>query len=55
MQLDKLFTILEQYIDQVNKILSGQQPLPTGVGPTGPAPNLAQLQKALSDLKTMKQ
>lgn len=55
MQMDKLFTLLEQFIDQVNKVMSGQQPLPTGAGPTGPAPNMAQLQKVLSDLKVMKQ
>ena len=55
MQLDKLFTLMETFINEVNKVLSGQQPLPTGVGPTGPAPNVAQLQKVLSELKTMKQ
>jgi hypothetical protein len=55
MQMDKLFTLVETFINEVNKVLSGQQPLPTGAGPTGPAPNLAQLQKVVSELKTMKQ
>jgi hypothetical protein len=55
MQMDKLFTLLETFVNEVNKVLSGQQPLPTGSGPTGPAPNLAQLQRVVSELKTMKQ
>lgn len=55
MQLDKLFTLLETFINEANKVFSGQTPLPTGVGPTGPAPNTAQLQKVLSELKAMKQ
>lgn len=55
MQMDKLFTLVETFINEVNKVMSGQQPLPTGAGPTGPAPNIAQIQKVVSELKTMKQ
>jgi len=55
MQMDKLFTLIETFVNEINKVMSGQQPLPTGAGPTGPAPNIAQIQKVVSELKTMKQ
>jgi hypothetical protein len=56
MQMNKLFTLLETYITEVNKVLTGVNPLvtPTG-GPTSPAPNTPNLIQILAELKTMKQ
>jgi hypothetical protein len=55
MDLDKMFTILEGLIQQLVDLTSGTATFATGVGPTGPATNLTQVQKLLTDLKQMAQ
>jgi len=55
MDMDKMFTILEELIQQVSDLTSGTATFATGVGPTGPATNVADMQKLLSDLKMMAQ
>lgn len=53
--MDKLFTILEGLIQQLADLTSGTATFATGVGPTGPATNVAQVQKLLTELKQMAQ
>jgi len=55
MDMDKMFTILEGIIQQLADLTSGTATFATGVGPTGPATNVAQVQKLLTDLKAMVQ
>ena len=55
MDLDKLFTTLESLIQEIANLTSGTAFFATGVGPTGPASNVAQIQKLLIDIQTMKQ
>lgn len=55
MNMDKLFTILEGLIQEVSNLTSGAAFFSTSTGPTGPATNVAKLQKLLIDIKTMKQ
>lgn len=55
MNMDKLFTILEGLIQEVSNLTSGAAFFSTSTGPTGPATNVAKLQKLLIDMKTMKQ
>jgi len=53
MDMDKMFTILEELIQQVADLTSGTATFATGVGPTGPATNVADLQSLLIDLQMM--
>ena len=53
MDMDKMFTILEGLIQQVVDLTSGTATFATGVGPTGPATNAADLQTLLIDFQTM--
>ena len=55
MEMDKMFTILEGLIQQVADLTAGTATFATGVGPTGPATNVADVQKLLTDLKAMAQ
>ena len=55
MEMDKMFTILEGLIQQLADLAKGTATFATGVGPTGPATNVAQVEKLLADLKLMKQ
>jgi hypothetical protein len=55
MEMDKMFTILEGLIQQLADLAKGTATFSTGVGPTGPATNVAQVEKLLADLKLMKQ
>ena len=55
MEMDKMFTILEGLIQQVADLTAGTATFATGVGPTGPATNVADVQKLLTDLKLMAQ
>ena len=55
MEMDKMFTILEGLIQQVADLTAGTATFATGVGPTGPATNVADVQKLLTDLKMMAQ
>lgn len=55
MDMDKMFTILESLIQEVANLTSGAAFFSTATGPTGPATNIAQIQKLLVDIKTMKQ
>lgn len=54
--LDKLFTILEQTLQQLADLTSGKAQFQTPMGgPTLTATNVTQVQKLLTELKTMKQ
>ena len=53
MDMDKLFTIIEGLIQQVADLTSAKATFATGVGPTGPATNVADVTKLLTDLKKM--
>jgi hypothetical protein len=53
--MDKVFTILEGVIQQLADLTSGTATFATGVGPTGPATNVAQVQQLLTQLKQMTQ
>tara|TARA_B100000497_G_scaffold41066_1_gene47812 strand:- start:859 stop:1848 length:990 start_codon:yes stop_codon:yes gene_type:complete len=55
MEMDTMFTILEGLIQQVADLTAGTATFATGVGPTGPATNVADVQKLLTDLKAMAQ
>ena len=58
MDMDKLFTIIEGLIQQLADLTAGAPngaTFATGVGPTGPATNVADVQKLLTDLKAMAQ
>lgn len=59
MQMNKLFTLLETYITEINNILTVGLPVqvapPTGTGTTLPIPTLLNLTQVLTELKTMKQ
>jgi hypothetical protein len=55
MDMDKMFTILEGLIQQLADLTSGTATFATGVGPTGPATNVAQVQQLLTELKQMAQ
>lgn len=55
MDMDKMFTILEGIIQQLADLTSGTATFATGVGPTGPATNVAQVQQLLTQLKQMAQ
>jgi hypothetical protein len=55
MDMDKMFTILENLIQQLADLTSGTATFTTGVGPTGPATNVGQIQKLLTELKQMAQ
>ena len=55
MDMDKMFTLLESLVQQVADLTAGTATFATGVGPTGPATNVADVQKLLTDLKAMAQ
>ena len=55
MDMDKMFTLLESLVQQVADLTAGTATFATGVGPTGPATNVADVQKLLTDLKLMAQ
>lgn len=55
MDMDKMFTILEGIIQQLADLTSGTATFATGVGPTGPSTNVAQVQQLLTELKQMAQ
>lgn len=55
MDMDKMFTLLESLIQELANLTSGTAFFATGVGPTGPATNVAQIQQLLIEIKTMKQ
>ncbi len=55
MDMDKMFTILEGLIQQLADLTSGTATFATGVGPTGPATNVTQVQQLLTELKQMAQ
>ena len=55
MDMDKLFTIIEGLVQQVADLTAGTATFATGVGPTGPATNVADVQTLLTDLKQMAQ
>jgi hypothetical protein len=55
MDMDKMFTILEGLIQQLADLTAGKSTFATGVGPTGPATNVAQVQQLLTELKQMAQ
>jgi hypothetical protein len=55
MDMDKMFTILEGVIQQLADLTSGTATFTTGVGPTGPATNVTQVQQLLTELKKMAQ
>jgi predicted RNA methylase len=53
--MDKMFTLLESLVQQLADLTAGTATFATGVGPTGPATNVADVQKLLTDLKLMAQ
>mgnify|MGYP006075406105 CR=1 FL=1 len=53
MDMEKMFTILEGLIQQLADLTSAKATYATGVGPTGPATNVSQVAKLLSDLQKM--
>jgi hypothetical protein len=55
MDMDKMFTLLESLVQQLADLTAGTATFATGVGPTGPATNVADVQKLLTDLKLMAQ
>jgi hypothetical protein len=56
MDMDKLFTLLEQTLQQLADLTSGKAQFQTPMGgPTLSASNVTQVQKLLTELKTMKQ
>jgi hypothetical protein len=54
MDMDKMFTIIEGLLQQLTDLTSAKATYATGVGPTGPATNAAQVSQLLSDFKAMK-
>jgi hypothetical protein len=57
-QMDRLVTLIETFITEVNKVLTSPQPVqvgPTGTGTVSPAVNTPLLVQILAELKTMKQ
>jgi len=52
--MQTLFDIVEELINQVNSLTSGTAVFATGVGPTGPATNAAQLVSLLSKMSAMR-
>ena len=52
--MQTLFDIIEDLISQVNSLTSGAAVFATGVGPTGPATNAAQLASLLSKMNAMR-
>jgi hypothetical protein len=55
MDMNELFDILEGMLAELAALTSAQATFVTGVGPTGPATNVANIQGLLSRLRTMKQ
>jgi hypothetical protein len=55
MNMDTLFTTLESLVQELVNLATGTAFFSTGAGPTGPATNLANIQKLLTDIKSMKQ
>ena len=55
MDMDKMFTLIEGLLQQVADLTSGTATFATGVGPTGPATNTADVEKLLSDFQNMAQ
>jgi len=53
MDMDKMFTLMEGLLQQVADLTSGTATFATGVGPTGPATNTADVDKLLSDFQDM--
>jgi len=53
MDMDKMFTLIEGLLQQVADLTSGTATFATGVGPTGPATNTADVEKLLSDFQDM--
>jgi len=53
MDMDTMFTLLEGLTQQVADLTAGTATFATGVGPTGPATNVADVKKLLSDLQNM--
>ena len=52
--MQTLFDIIEELINQLNNLTSGAAVFATGVGPTGPATNATQLASLLSKISAMK-
>lgn len=52
--MSDIFDVLESLIQEVANVTSGVSPFTTGVGPTGPAVNAANLQSLLAKIKSMK-
>lgn len=52
---DKFFTIVEKIVEELANLASGKAQFQTAQGPTTIATNVAQIQKLLIELKTMKQ
>lgn len=52
--MQTLFDIIEEIIDEVNKLATGSAVFATGVGPTGPATNAAKITSILSKMKGMR-
>ena len=55
MEMDKLFTLIEQLASELTDLTSAKATYSTGVGPTGPATNASKVSKILSDIQKMKQ
>lgn len=55
MNMDKMFTLLSSLLQELANLTSGAAFFSTPTGPTGPATNVAQIQKLLTDMKAMKQ
>jgi len=53
MDMDKMFTIIEGLIQQLSDLTSAKATYATGVGPTGPATNAADVAKLLSEFQSM--
>jgi hypothetical protein len=54
-EMKMFFDIVEKTLQELSKIASGAAPLATGVGPTGPSTNVAEVQKLLADIQSMKE
>lgn len=55
MEMDKLFTLIEELASELKDLTSAAATYTTGVGPTGPATNASKVAKIVSDIKAMKQ
>tara|TARA_B110001450_G_C17603052_1_gene473837 strand:- start:140 stop:1126 length:987 start_codon:yes stop_codon:yes gene_type:complete len=53
--MDKMFTLIEELASELADLTSAKATYATGVGPTGPATNASKVSKILSDIKGMAQ